>query len=79
MEADNSKLNVVAVGASAGGVEALNDLVSGLPSDLPSALLAVRHMPGVSARILADEAKHTIAVLSERLSEVYREERVADE
>jgi chemotaxis response regulator CheB len=29
MATDNSKLNIVAIGASAGGVEALKDLVSG--------------------------------------------------
>jgi hypothetical protein len=42
MATDNSKLNVVAVGASAEGVEALKDFASGLPS--------------VFARILARDA-----------------------
>lgn len=60
MATDNSKLNIVAVGASAGGVEALKHLVSGLPTDLPSAILVVLHVPAeapsVLARILARDA-----------------------
>jgi two-component system chemotaxis response regulator CheB len=60
MATNNSKLNVVAVGASAGGVEALKDFASGLPPALPSAILVVLHEPAeppsVLARILARDA-----------------------
>lgn len=35
---------VVAVGASAGGVEALSNLAAGLPPDLPYAYLVILHM-----------------------------------
>jgi len=49
-----SRRDVIVVGASAGGVEALQQLVSKLPADLPASLFVVMHMP-VRARSLLPE------------------------
>jgi two-component system chemotaxis response regulator CheB len=44
---------VVAVGASAGGVEALTHVAAGLPDDLPYALLIALHLPPSAPSVLA--------------------------
>lgn len=44
---------VVAIGASAGGVEAISQLVAGLSSDLPYAYLITLHMPTAAPSVLA--------------------------
>lgn len=44
--------DLIVIGASAGGIEALQDLFSGLPADLPAAVLVVVHMPAEGGRAL---------------------------
>jgi two-component system chemotaxis response regulator CheB len=45
---------LIVIGASAGGVETLRDVASGLPADLPAAVCVVLHIPPTSSSALAD-------------------------
>ncbi len=45
--------DIIVVGASAGGVEALAALAQGLPADLPAAVCVVIHMPATIESLLA--------------------------
>jgi two-component system chemotaxis response regulator CheB len=44
--------DIIAIGASAGGVEALQKLVAGLPVDFPAAVLVIMHLPAVGRSFL---------------------------
>ena len=40
-----AKRDIIVIGASAGGVQALTNLVADLPADLPAAVFIVLHIP----------------------------------
>jgi two-component system, chemotaxis family, protein-glutamate methylesterase/glutaminase len=44
--------DIIAVGASAGGVEAARSIISELPGDLPAAIFVVLHVPAVAHSVL---------------------------
>ena len=51
--ANNEPRGIVAVGASASGVEALTNMAAGMPRDFPFAVVVVLHMPPGAPSVLA--------------------------
>jgi two-component system, chemotaxis family, protein-glutamate methylesterase/glutaminase len=46
--------DIVVIGASSGGIDALSSVVAGLPRDLPAALFVVQHVPSQSRSLLPE-------------------------
>ena len=52
--ARRAPVEVIAIGTSTGGPNALADLFAGLPADLPVPIVIVQHMPPMFTRLLAE-------------------------
>jgi two-component system chemotaxis response regulator CheB len=44
--------DIIVIGASAGGVEALREIIKGLPADIPAAVFVVLHLPSDATSVL---------------------------
>ena len=49
-----ARIDVVAIGASTGGPNALTELIPGFPADFPVPIVIVQHMPPLFTRLLAE-------------------------
>jgi two-component system response regulator WspF len=59
---DNSRLPIVAIGASTGGPQALAEIVAHLPEDFPGAVLIAQHVDHQFAPALVDWLQHHSAL-----------------
>ncbi|HVW34903.1 MAG TPA: chemotaxis response regulator protein-glutamate methylesterase [Acidimicrobiia bacterium] len=68
----NARLDVVAIGVSTGGPNALADLLPALPASFPVPIVIVQHMPPVFTRMLANrlDARCGLAVIEAEGGEV---------
>ncbi len=57
-----TRVDVLAIGVSTGGPNALRDLLSRLPADFPVPILIVQHMPPIFTRLLAERLAETCKV-----------------
>jgi two-component system chemotaxis response regulator CheB len=67
-------VDVVAIGTSTGGPNALAEVFAGLPADLPVPVVIVQHMPPMFTRLLAERltAQSAVKVAEGRVGEVLR-------
>lgn len=56
------RVEVIVIGSSTGGPNALADVLADLPATLPVPVLVVQHMPAVFTRFLADRLDHACAI-----------------
>ena len=57
-----AKVEVVAIGTSTGGPNALAEVMPGIPGDFPVPVVAVQHMPPVFTRLLAERLASRSAI-----------------
>jgi len=58
---NGSKIKVVAIGASTGGTEAINNIIKSLPRNMPG-IVIVQHMPPHFTRMYADRLNNSCAL-----------------
>jgi len=62
----NSRIEIVAIGASTGGPNALAEILPRIPGDFPVPIVVVQHMPPIFTRLLADRlASHSAIPVQE--------------
>jgi two-component system chemotaxis response regulator CheB len=58
----NPRIEIVAIGTSTGGPNALAELLPRIPSDFPVPIVVVQHMPPIFTRLLADRLASQSAI-----------------
>jgi two-component system chemotaxis response regulator CheB len=58
----SSRIDILAIGTSTGGPNALADLLSGIPKDFPVPIVIVQHMPPLFTRTLAERLEKKCAI-----------------
>ncbi len=73
-----TRVEIVAIGTSTGGPNALADLLPGLPAEFPVPVVIVQHMPPVFTKLLADRlsAKSSLQVVEAIAGEELRPGKV---
>ena len=62
----NPRIEIVAIGTSTGGPNALAEVLPGIPEDFPVPIVVVQHMPPIFTRLLADRlASHSAIPVEE--------------
>jgi len=56
------RVDIVAIGSSTGGPDALTKLLTALPGDLPVPIVITQHMPPVFTRMFADRLERSVAL-----------------
>src|SRR5450631_1983013 len=58
----NPRIEIVAIGTSTGGPNALAEVLPGIPHDFPVPIVVVQHMPPIFTRLLADRLASRSAI-----------------
>jgi two-component system chemotaxis response regulator CheB len=61
----NSRIEIVAIGTSTGGPNALAEVLSRIPNDFPVPIVIVQHMPPIFTRLLAERLASRSAIAVE--------------